>query len=329
LNSALNFNFYFIQLQILHNKKASKINNFDYFGGNPANLNTQKMKRSLFYLVFILCYFISLPLYSQVIPPESIRSGRKGSVTTSPSPKSTKNKAPRTGGVKNVVTLNLTSLGFSNLSLRYERRLKGKLSVGIGGGYLLSGLLPNVVPVDGIIGGNEFGVQTATGSFSGFNATPELRFYPFSKRGAPYGFYLSLFGRYFNYSWDVPYVSVPDPNTGETLSANARIGLTGMGGGTTLGAQFLIKDFIVIDWFFIGGGVAPATISGEVSSPDITDDLAYYENVGQDLETFYGDLPGISGTNLEVDVEPGKASVSVGNQLWPIIRVGIAIGVAF
>jgi len=293
------------------------------------------MKRNLFFGVFIILTFFFSQVSGQVIPPESIGSPRKGRTSTSPPPNSGKKaKKPKgeragAGEATDVVTLNLSSLAFSNLSLRFEHRLKGKLSFSLGAGYMLTGILPNLAPYDVIAPSNELGIQPSLGKFSGFNATPEIRLYPFSKRGAPYGFYLSLFGRYYNYGWDVPYISSIDPNTGDQLTANGDFTISGLGGGTTLGAQFLIKDRVVIDWFFTGGGVASATFSGEVSSPNITDDLAYYEDIGADLETFYGDLPGINSSNLMVDIENEKASFSLSNQLLPIIRVGLAVGVAF
>jgi hypothetical protein len=291
------------------------------------------MKRNLFFGVFILLTFFFSQLSAQVIPPESVRPPGKASTTTSPPGSGKKAKKPKAdkgsdGEATDVVTLNLTSLGLSNLSLRFEHRLKGKLSVGLGAGYLLSGILPNATPYDAFVSTNEFGIQPSSGEFSGFNATPEIRLYPFSKRGAPYGFYVSLFGRYFNYDWKVPYVS-QDPNSGDKFTANGTFNVSGIGGGTTLGAQFLIKDRVVIDWFFLGGGVASSTLSGEVTSPDITDDLAYYEDLGIDIKSFYGGIPSFNEENLTVNFEKEKASFELKNQLLPIFRVGLAIGIAF
>lgn len=314
----------------------SKINNFIIFGAISAYQNTQIMKRNLFIWVFLILTFLFSQLSAQVVPPESVRPAQKARTKTSSSPapgtgkKAKKSNVPKGGAgeATDVVTLNLSSLAFSNLSLRFEHRLKGKLSVGIGAGYLLTGILPNIAPYDALVTTNELGIQPSNGAFSGFNATPEIRLYPFSKRGAPYGFYLSLFGRYFDYDWKVPYVSI-DSGTGDKFEANGTFSVSGIGGGANFGVQFLIKDRVVIDWFFLGGGVASSSFSGEVSSPNIVDDLDYYEDIASDLNSFYGDIPSFNNENLTVNFEKEKASFELKSQLLPIVRVGLAIGVAF
>ncbi len=284
------------------------------------------MKRNLFHGVFIILSFFFSQIYAQVIPPEFIGHPQKGA-KPSPSGNTKTKKAKVPGGsgeATDVVTLNLTSLSLANVSLRYEHRLKGKLSAGLGAGYVLGGLLPNLLPYESLIPPGEAGLQLSAGEISGFSATPELRLYPFSKRGAPYGFYISLFGRYFDYDWKVPYIGAVD-----TLSANGTFSLSGIGGGTTLGVQFLIKNRFVIDWYITGGGLAKAKIRGEVSSPTITEDLAFYEDIGADMVAFYGGIPGFNPANLMVDIEKEKATFELNNQLWPIFRLGLSIGIAF
>jgi hypothetical protein len=269
----------------------------------------------------LLCFFLALPLSSlssQVIPPDWLPH-RKGRMAK---------QDQAGGGASSLFTLNLPSLTASALSLRFEQKLGRRLSVGVGGGYLLSNLIPAFTSPANIPSTGEVGLSFDEGGFSGFNATPELRLYPFSKRGAPYGFYLSLFGRYFNYDWDIPYVEVD--LMGDPLStANGEINISGIGGGMALGVQFIIKDRIVIDWALVGGGVASTTFTGRFSSPDITDDMAYYQGISDDLRGYFGSFPLADDNNLSVEVQNSQASLEVSGQLWPILRPLLAIGVAF
>lgn len=286
------------------------------------------MKRKLFFGVFILLTFFCYQLSAQVIPPESIRHGGKFSRSNNKGKKAKKAKSDKMGGASDVVTLNLTSLSVSNLSLRFEHRLKGKLSVGLGAGYLLPGILPNVLPYESLVTINDVGIQPSGGEFSGFNATPEIRLYPFSKRGAPYGFYLSLFGRYFNYDWKVPYISA-ETGSGDKTTSNGTFNVSGLGGGLSMGAQFLIKDRVVIDFFFLGGGLASSSLSGDVSNPNITGDMNFYDDIGVDLKDFYGDIPSFNSDKLTVSSENERVSFELSNQLFPILRVGLGLGIAF
>ncbi len=109
----------------------------------------------------------------------------------------------------NVVKINLFGLAARNFSLQYERALTKKSAVALGFGFLPSGAIP-LVPQSAFDSDSSGTLKSIT--LSGFSITPEYRWYPGTKDGAPNGFYLAPYIRYSKYSIATT-VNFDDPST--------------------------------------------------------------------------------------------------------------------
>lgn len=142
---------------------------------------------------------------------------------------------PETSDEKNVIKLNTLSLIIGTGSIFYERHLTDNLSGQLGVAYL----------------NYSFGEGDAKSKFTGLILTPEVRFYP--KSNAIDGFYIGPYVRYQNFSL-----------SGDTDEAT----YTNIGGGATLGRQWIFNSGFTID-LFVGGHYGKGSLKYE---SDITTD---------------------------------------------------------
>ncbi|TAE55719.1 MAG: DUF3575 domain-containing protein [Bacteroidetes bacterium] len=208
---------------------------------------------------------------------------------------------------------------FGNIA--YERQVAPKISVGLGASYFFP-----VNIIDGVVGIDQS--QYFTGSFvpedgqiKGFTITPEARFYLNKKEGLR-GFYLSPFLRYLNYSVDASGVYTSD--TQEASDLSIKYGFGGVGGGLTLGAQWILNDIFVIDWNIGGGGaVTGISIEGTANGPLQDDIQGFVDEVNAQL----AGIPGGVGKPFTLDGNNLKGRI--GGLPWPILRSSLSFGVAF
>ncbi len=139
---------------------------------------------------------------------------------------------------RNLVKLNLPNLTFGNLTLNYERLLSARNSVALNLGYIRPqapvSALSDFVDAD----------EVEPGEFSGLTATLEYRIYG-KKKGAGRGFYYAPYLRYANHK-----LGFQSDIEGNFANADTQLSAVGLGG--QIGAQWLIKDRVVIDWGILG-----------------------------------------------------------------------------
>ncbi|MDB4285700.1 DUF3575 domain-containing protein [bacterium] len=307
-------------------------------------------------------------LYAQLIPselrkedkfkttrPSSFRASKpsrdkKASAATSPTASPTpptnkpaastskgkkKGKAPKKEKEKNVaespqnvIRLNLTTLALSNLDLGFERAISPKFTVGLSGSYLLTSVF-STTSLSGVGPSENTTVTFDLSNFSGYRATPSFRYYPGGKRNAPHGFYVELFGRYYSYTLDLPYnsVNVMDPAAND-IKSDGKFTLSGLGGGLSFGAQWIIGNRFTLDWNFIGGGTSIATITGEFTNEEgLTQDE--YNQVASDVEDYYTGFPLFPADDTTITVEADQVDIKSTGAMLPLIRSNITIGFAF
>lgn len=155
---------------------------------------------------------------------------------------------------QNVVKLGLGSALQSDIHLKYERTFAEKHSIQLG-------ILADTRETFNVTRPFPFGPDTADpaldSKLGGFAIIPEYRYY-FSGAGAPRGFYAGVYLRYRqrNLSFDTNF------NTDIDLIAKGR--LRNVGAGIGCGAQFLISDKFVIDWYIGGLGYNQFYLSASV-----------------------------------------------------------------
>ncbi|MCC6840856.1 MAG: DUF3575 domain-containing protein [Flavobacteriales bacterium] len=224
---------------------------------------------------------------------------------------------------KLLIKTNLASYYWLSVNANYEQKVGPKMTVGLLGGYKL----PSTLHVDAI--GNLDGEkQTYTGDIEpqGLYANPYYRFYP---REAFHGFYVEAFLRYFNYSYLVPYDY--EKNNG-TIHANLDGTASGMGGGLGIGIPFDLASRVFLD-FNLGYGMAMGEAHVETNDPNL--EPADYQTIKTNIEQYEDDadaqvfLLGEVLTDPEAYGYSNSAEAFFRDKVFPIVRGGVSIGVAF
>lgn len=225
------------------------------------------------------------------------------------------------------IKMNLTQLGFKNLSFQGEYGFHPKMSVALG----FSSLLKSKVP--GYSGDANFGPL----NYSGFALTPEFRFYPGGKeeKPAPNGFYIAAYIRYAKYKMTQT-VSYTEENTPQnphpfpkTYSANSTQTYGGVNGGIMIGRQWIIGKHFNIDWWIVGAGYGKAKYTYEWFAPGANLNAADQARVKQEAEDNFGDFSalGWSGT-VSTTANSAKTTLS-GLPMYSFRFMGLCLGYAF
>lgn len=221
---------------------------------------------------------------------------------------------------KSVVKLNLSALAYKSYSFQYEMALAKNMSVACG-----LRLTPNIGFPKRITALDSTGELAKIG-IKGWAFTPEFRFYPGKKekKQAPRGFYLAPYLRYTHFATNIP-VTINDSITGaHTFSMTGNINALTL--GFMIGAQWIIKDRVSIDWWILGGstGSYKSTFEIEADLKGVPQsERTKWEN---DIQTTVSQLPGVS--SVEGKVYDTKLTVDVKGKLAGV-RSGVCIGFAF
>ena len=216
--------------------------------------------------------------------------------------------------------------------------------------------------------------QWEVGSFrdgvewSGFDITPEARFYPSGPRGrraqAPVGFFFSILARYSQYNWTLPYHWIDNnsisfefdgeeftlpPNSVEA-DINTEAKTHAISGGIGVGGQWIVNRArtlaIGVDFALGWGGawgdgtMTVVTESIEIADQNLQERLGqegvdaliaqYGQDIVQEVEEGLneGDFP-LSGL-FRIDLESeGNVVTATGNLPWILVRLGFTVGYAF
>ncbi|MEM1122353.1 MAG: hypothetical protein AAGJ18_18040 [Bacteroidota bacterium] len=182
---------------------------------------------------------------------------------------------------RNLVKLNLPNLSFGNITLNYERLLSARNSVSLHLGYIRP-----QTPISVLNDAFEVEDELDPAEFSGITATAEYRIYG-KKKGAGRGFYIAPYARYANHK--LAFNTTIDDNF-----TNASTQLSTIGIGGQVGAQWLIKDRVVIDWGILGLAAQWYTFKSTFTAVDSEID---FDEIRAELEAEFDDS--IIGNKLE------------------------------
>lgn len=154
---------------------------------------------------------------------------------------------------KNIIKLNLSSIGFSNFGVQYERALGGKVSFALQGRYMLENTLPGASQLSNY--SSDTSNIFASFTMSSWAITPEFRFYV---RRALKGFYIAPYARIRSVEFNYPISYIDDNNKAQKVNTNGSF-LT-FGGGLMFGSNFRIGKYISLDWFILGGHYSTTTL---------------------------------------------------------------------
>lgn len=210
-------------------------------------------------------------------------------------------------------------VGINNLMLGYEYVVSEKVTIGADIKIAFPSNSSNLNFINDTVS-SEFGVFENFGLSSGFSFTPQVRFY-LGDNGAPTGFYLNPWLRFFSYKYtsDVSWTEIAGTSD---ITAEATYG--GFGGGFSIGWQWLLGESIVIDWN-MGLGVLPTRIglSGTVTGPLATDVQEFIDELNSAFEEFPGEI------NSQIEKIGDGVEGKTGYFALPVFRSNLSIGYAF
>lgn len=212
----------------------------------------------------------------------------------------------------------------SALQFGYERVLGDQVSIGMTAKFIIPRGLENTnVDFTSDAGATASG-NFKSGTFSGITLTPELRFYTSQQNGAPNGFYLMPFLRYFNYGVNGDFEYRPD-NGDVNSDIDAQISFSGFGGGFGLGVQKIWDSGFLVDWNAgLGMGITAGRIKGDVVGP-VTDDIPDFIDQIADAVSL---IPTVNA-KFDNDGTGNTLNARARGLPWPILKTQLAIGYAF
>ncbi|NND94469.1 MAG: DUF3575 domain-containing protein [Flavobacteriales bacterium] len=225
---------------------------------------------------------------------------------------------------KSILKTNLVSYALLAVNANYEYKTGPATSVGLLAGYKL----PTTITVDAI-GELDGETMTYVGEIEpkGFYANPYFRFY--TSGNAMTGFYMEAFLRYYDYEYLVPYEYEKD---GRTILANLDGTANAFGGGISFGGQFSLSPRVYLD-IYLGMGVGSGNIHVETNDPEL--DADDYQTIKTEIEENRDEadvqifLLGNTLDSIEAGANDNSAWADIENQLFPMTRGGIAIGIGF
>lgn len=223
----------------------------------------------------------------------------------------------------NVFKVSLTQLTSLKLEAQYERALGQKFSIALGGNFAASRNLPK-----------QYTKNDPTGALASFKSnswalTPELRWYPGSKKGAPNGFYIASYGKFRKSSLqsDVPYPFTDSNGQVITKTLSMSGSYTGVGIGLLIGSQWIIGKHFSIDWYIAGGHVGPGKLNIEASSTGLALSQADQDAIRTTINQI--EVPVVSTILNKVEINSNSVKLDTSFPYFGVRAAGINLGFAF
>ena len=224
------------------------------------------------------------------------------------------------GQEMNLIKTEIFSDLSGNFSLQYERIIDEKISASLSvtmmpkKGLPFSGMISNSVSTN-----EDVTMEIDDFKYSAFSLTPDFRYY--FGEGYGQGFYLAPYLKYTQFrvhDFVVGYTNDLNEVNDITLSGK----FSTMSGGIMCGAQWLLGDYVCLDWWIAGfhAGRSKASITGDPSI-DLTE--AEQTDLKEEFENI--DVPMF---NPELEISADKVTLShTGPWFW--LRSGLSIGIRF
>jgi len=215
---------------------------------------------------------------------------------------------------ENTIKVGLLSPLGRNLTLEYERTIADHQSIALQAGYIIPWNDPFSLADDfeGI----------SNPQLTGFNVTPQYRFYLGQSSYAPEGLYLAPYLRYYRLSFSTDYQDDFDMVSVEG-SFQGRYSTTGL--GAQLGYQWVVSDVFTVDWYFLGLGLYLYGAGIEATIDQASG--VGLEEVRERINEQLAEVP-LIGNALEADLEGRSIRGSV---FLPFLgfRTGLSLGYRF
>ena len=218
-------------------------------------------------------------------------------------------------GPKNVVKFLPVNLPFNSVSFEFERMISAKNSITIGIG------LPQQKSIMDKYGMDETDFTTA--KFGTMHIRAAYRHYTGDKQ-LPGGFYIEPYLKYQNIKADGDYTGTIDV-TEEPYKGRIEVNANTINLGFQMGTQFLIAKTVSLDIYFLG--LEAGLLSG--NSHGVTDKLPGANKLKNNFDKNIADLPSFIGDKFTTTQNGNIVDSEASGILYPWLRCGISIGIAF
>jgi hypothetical protein len=215
---------------------------------------------------------------------------------------------------ENTIKIGLLSPLGRNLTLEYERVIADQQSIAVHAGYVIPWNDPFSLADDfeGI----------SNPRVSGFNVTPQYRFYLSQRSYAPKGLYVAPYLRYYRLSFETDYQDDFDmASVGGSL--RARYSTTGL--GAQLGYQWIVNDLFTVDWYFLGLGLYLYGVGVEAHIEQARG--VGLEEIRARIDEQLSELP-LVGNGLDAEIEGQSIRGSIALPFLGF-RTGLSLGYRF
>jgi len=216
---------------------------------------------------------------------------------------------------KNIGKINSVALGFSNLSLFYERAFYPRITASLGAGYKFNGKPASLYKND------NFDIDVNMSEITGFGIAGEVRYYiKTCENNIPAGFYASLYSKYTNYNSTTKFDFTPSSGADELAEADLKLREWGV--GLQLGYQLPILDRFVIDFMFFGPRYSFLKLTGNLTHP-VSDEFK------SELEDYINDVIDRLGSSERFNLKDASSNSITGRMQLPNFRFGLSLGYSF
>jgi hypothetical protein len=217
---------------------------------------------------------------------------------------------------KNVIKFLPVNIPFQSNSFEFERMINAKNSFTLGIG---------LANQQSLIG--KYGIDASSDLKKAELGTSHIRVafrhYGGGKRNLPRGFYIEPYVKYQKITGSASGSFTDDQNN--TYPAAIDVNVNTMNVGFQLGAQFLIAKRVTLDFYFLGleAGFLSGNVTGTAPNETFATDL-YTQ-----MKKSKNDLPASIGDKIDITQSGNQVNIKASSVLYPWLRSGISIGIAF
>lgn len=221
---------------------------------------------------------------------------------------------------KNALRFLPVNLPLNSLSFEYERMVNPKNSFELGFGIPMNQPFVNRFSIDeseeSKISEDELGIFSLRVAYKHYTG----------KSMEPKGFYYSPYVKYQTISGSAHNVRTINDDVGSfSYDENYDAKINTIGVGFQLGYQFLIAKRVTLDLYFLGLEVGFASADASVESSD----LDQMDEIVSDINDAVDDLPSFLNKKIDVTSSGNTVKIKGSNLLYPWVRGGISLGIAF
>jgi hypothetical protein len=226
---------------------------------------------------------------------------------------------------RNILKVEPTKLIIGGINLSYERLLTKSMSVNLRAKYHSLGFIERNIDGFEVSGDNySFGLSERP-RFYHWGIDAEYRFYIKNKKAGS-GFYIAPYGRCFNYTGSIESLySTTVLDKPVKIDGDLKTSIGALGAGVQLGAQWLIKDKVSIDWGFAGLGIDRYVFEVGVKSDNLNNTIDKYTT---DLQNVLGEVSGFLTRKIAFNALDNELSSKV--PFWMVgFKSSITVGIVF